>query len=329
MKRFAAIFAGVLFLIAPTVSPAEDLVRVGGFSRDALDAIADGKGFLKAEGIRKEYTGVSASVDLMQGFVDGKFDLIHTTADNVIAWAEGQGADKKTHDFFLFIGGRKGLTNELVVAPKVKTFADLKGKLFAVDAYNTGYAPVLVYILNKHGLTLKKDYDMLPLGAGGKRAESLKKGETIGAMTGLSEDLKKRGFYVLARSEDYVYPYAVAIGAARRSWAKQHEDLLVRYIRAYIRAIDWTLDAKNKADAIQTVQSVLKSSPAQAEAAYREAVDAKVGLIPKGKIDREGVRVILRIREVMGEMKAPLPSPDKYLDEHYYQKAVASLGGGK
>ena len=142
-------------------------------------------------------------------------------------------------------------------------------------------------------------------------------------------ELKQRGFHVLARSQDYIYPYAVAIGAARRSWAKQNENLLVRYIRAYLRSIDWTLDPKNKAEAVQTLQSVLKNSPAQAEAAYQEAVDPKTGLIPKGKIDREGIRVILQIREVMGEMKPPLPSPDKYLDEQYYQKAIASLAGKK
>ena len=188
-----------LTFVFPSTSRAEDLVRIGVFSRDAVSFVAQGKGFFQAEGIRAEYTSVSASVDLMQNFADGKFDLIHTTADNVIAWAEGQGADHKTHDFSLIIGGRKGVTNELVVAPEIKTFDDLKGKRLGVDAYNTGYAPVLVYILNKHGLALRKDYDMIPLGAGGARTESLRKGETAGAITVLTEDLKQRGFHVLAR----------------------------------------------------------------------------------------------------------------------------------
>ena len=327
MKSFASCLLGVLLLTVPAALPAEDLLRVGGFGRDITGVVAEGKGFFKAEGIKTEYTQVRASVELMQNFVDGKLDVIHTTADNPIAWAEGQGADHKTHDFILFLGGRKGLTMELVVGPEFKTFADLKGsgKIFAVDAYNTGYAPVLVYILDKHGVKLRKDYDMKPLGAGGARVESILKGETIGGMIGLNEELKKRGFHVLARTQDYLPTYAVAVGAARRDWAKQHEGLLVRYIRALIRSTDWTLDPTNKAEALRVIQAVLHNKPGQAAEMYGEATDAQLGLIPRGKMDREGVRVILQIRQVMGEMRPPLPSPDKYVDEQYYRKAIASL----
>jgi len=50
--------------------------------------------------------------------------------------------------------------------------------------------------------------------------------------------------------------------------------------------------------------------------------------MPQGKVDREGIQTILEIREVMGERQAPLPSPDKYIEESYHQKVIASLGGG-
>ena len=76
---------------------------------------------------------------------------------------------------------------------------------------------------------------------------------------------------------------------------------------------------------------MLHPKPAQAAEMVREATDPKLGLIPRGKMDREGVRVILPIRQVMGEMRPPLPSPDKYVDEPYYRMAIASMvvEGGK
>jgi len=306
---------------------AEDVLRVGGFGQDAVGIVAEGKGFLKAEGIRKEYHSVRASVELMQNFGGGTYDVIHTTADNVIAWAEGQGADRTTHDFIIFIGGRKTLTNEFAVAPEIKTFTDLKGsgKIFAVDAYNTGYAPVLVAILQKHGIILKKDYEMKPVGGGSSRVEAVKRGEAIGGMLTLDDELKRKGFHVLARAQDYFPAYAVGIGAARRDWAQQHEGLLVRYTRALIRATDWILDPKNKQVALQTLQARLQGSVEEAAELYNEAVNPNVGLIPRGKINPQGIQTILDIRRVMDEMKGPLPSPSKYIDERYYQKAIASI----
>lgn len=325
--RLTAVFLLAFLLLAFSMpAGAEDLLRIGVFSRDGVSFVGQGQGFFKAEGIRTEYTHVRASVELMRKFRDGNFDLIHTTADNVIAWAEGQGADPGTNDFILFIGGRKGLTLDLAVARDIKKFEDLKGKLLAVDAYNTGYAPVLVYMLKKHGLTLTKDYTMKPFGGGEARNTALTSGEAVGGFVGLSDDLKAKGFHILARTKDYVPTYAVGMGAARRDWAKQHQELLVRYIRALIRSTDWLLDPNNKAEAIGIFRAGLENSQARAEDLYEESLNPELGLIPRGKINPEGVRVIIELRQGMGEMKGPLPPPSKYIDESYYRKAIATLG---
>lgn len=329
MRLVTAFLLAVLLLSFSSPVGAEDLLRIGVFSRDGVSFVGEGTGFFKAEGIRTEYTHVRASVELMRKFRDGQFDLIHTTADNVIAWAEGQGADPGTNDFILFIGGRKGLALDLVVAPEIKSFDDLRGRLLAVDAYNTGYAPVLVYMLKKHGLTLTKDYTMKPFGGGEARDTALLSGEAVGGFVTLSDALKAKGFHILARTKDYVPTYAVGMGAARRDWAQQHQELLVRYIRALIRSTDWLLDPKNKAEAIRIFRAGLENSQARAEALYEESLNPELGLIPRGKINPEGISVILELRQGMGEMKAPLPPPSKYIDESYYQKALAALGTTK
>ena len=42
-------------------------------------------------------------------------------------------------------------------------------------------------------------------------------------------------------------------------------------------------------------------------------------------LDMEGIRTIIELREIAGLMKAPVPKPEKYVDEKFYQKALATL----
>jgi hypothetical protein len=39
----------------------------------------------------------------------------------------------------------------------------------------------------------------------------------------------------------------------------------------------------------------------------------------------EGIRTVIELREVAGLMKPPVPKPEKYVDERFYQKALATL----
>jgi hypothetical protein len=50
-----------------------------------------------------------------------------------------------------------------------------------------------------------------------------------------------------------------------------------------------------------------------------------MGLTPRSRIDMEGIRTVIALREIAGLMKPPVPKPEKYIDEQYYQKALAAL----
>jgi ABC-type nitrate/sulfonate/bicarbonate transport system substrate-binding protein len=305
---------------------AEDLVRVGLFNRDAAIIAAQSRGFLKQENIRVEINSVTDSPTLLRNLIRGNYELILNNADNVIAWAEGQGEDPQKNDFVIFLGGTQGVDQKLVVAPAIQTYADLKGKVFAVDAPTTGYAIVGVYIMKQHGLVWNRDYTFKSFGNTSARADAMSRGEAAGAMMSLAdEEIKKRGFKVLAEAQDYVKHYARGLGATRREWANANEDLVVRFVRAMIRATDWLQDSKNQSDAIELLLSETKSNRARAEAMYRQTLSPTMGLTPRSRIDREGIRTILELREVAGLMKAPVPKPEKYVDEKFYQKALATL----
>jgi ABC-type nitrate/sulfonate/bicarbonate transport system substrate-binding protein len=318
---------GAALELLPNHAMAEDVLQIGMFNRDAAIIAAAGKGYLKQENIRVEISTVTDSPTLLRGLISGKYDLILNNADNVIAWAEGQGEDPQKNDFVIFLGGSQGVDQKLVVAPGVNGFADLKGKIFAVDAPTTGYAVVGVSILKKHGLEWNRDYTFKAFGNTTARANAMSNGEASGAMMSLSDDeIQKRGFNVLAKAEDYVKHYARGLAAARRAWADANEDLVVRFVRAMIRATDWLQDGKNKTEAVELLFGETKGNRKRAEAMYAQALSPTMGLTPRSRIDMQGIRTVIELRESAGLMKPPVPDPEKYVDERFYQKALATLG---
>ena len=306
---------------------AEDIVKIGLFNQDAAIIAANKKGFLKQENIRVEIFTVTDSPTLLRNLINGQYDLILNNADNVIAWAEGQGEDPQKNDFVIFLGGSQGVDQKLVVAPGINDYADLKGKIFAVDAPTTGYAVVGVAIMRKYGLEWNRDYQFKSFGNTVARANAMSRGDAAGAMMSLSdEEIQKRGFKVLAKAEDHVQHYARGLGATRRDWAGANEELVVRFIRAMIRATDWLQEPGNKDGVILLLLGETKNNKARAETIYNQTLSPTMGLTPRSRIDMEGIRTIIRLREIAGLMKPPVPTPEKYVDDRFYKKALATLG---
>jgi ABC-type nitrate/sulfonate/bicarbonate transport system substrate-binding protein len=305
---------------------AEDIIRLGLFNRDAAIIAAEAKGFLNQENIRVEINTVTDSPTLLRNLISGKYDLILNNADNVIAWAEGQGEDPGKNDFVIFLGGSQGVDQKLVIAPGVDDWSGLKGKIFAVDAPTTGYAIVGIYMMKQHGLEWNRDYTFKSFGNTTARADAMSRGDAAAAMMSMSDDeIQKRGFKVLARAQDYVKHYARGLGATRREWANKNADLVVRFTRAMIRATDWLQHPNNKEEVIQMLLMENKNNQSRAESMYRQTLSPTMGLTPRSRIDMEGIRTVIALREIAGLMKPPVPKPEKYIDEQYYQKALAAL----
>jgi ABC-type nitrate/sulfonate/bicarbonate transport system substrate-binding protein len=305
---------------------AEDVIKIGLFNKDAVIIAAEAKGFLKAENILVEISTVTDSPTLLRNLIQGNYDLILNNADNVIAWAEGQGEDPQKNDFIIFLGGSRGVDQKLVVAPGINDYADLKGKIFAVDAPTTGYAVVGVYIMKQHGLEWNRDYTFKSFGNTTARADAMSRGEASGAMMSMSDqEIQKRGFKVLAQAQDYVKHYARGLGATRREWANANEALVVRFTRAMIRATDWVLETQNKQDVIQILLPESKNNRARAEAMYEQTLSPAMGVTPRSRIDYEGIRTVIQLRESAGLMKPGETKAEKYVEERFYNKALATV----
>jgi ABC-type nitrate/sulfonate/bicarbonate transport system substrate-binding protein len=286
---------------------------------------AQENGFFAREGLAVKLTPTPSSVYQLTNLIEGKFDIGVTAIDNVIAYQEGQGEAPVavTPDLFVFMGGDNGFLR-LVTVPEVKTYQDLKGKELSVDARTTGYAFVLEKLLEKGGLE-ESDYSLVKAGGVLQRFEALMQKKHAGTLllSPFEIPAQAKGFNKLADAIQVLGRYQGLTGAARRSWAKDHEAELVGYIRGYLAGLDWLYEPQNKDAAIALFRKNLPNmAPELVEKTYAVLLDPKDGFARKGELDVEGIRTVLALRTQYGEPKKTLTDPAKYYDLAYYQKAL-------
>jgi ABC-type nitrate/sulfonate/bicarbonate transport system substrate-binding protein len=310
--------------LAQSNKPLELIVFPGGFNWPIW--VAQDKGLFSQERISVKVNPTPNSVFQLTGLIDGKFDIAMTALDNVIAYAEGQGAAPTTQapDIVAFMGGDNGFLR-LVTVPEVRAYGDLKGKQLSVDALTTGYAFVLRELLAKGGLQ-PSDYELVPAGGIGQRFEALLEKKHAGTLliSPFEAAAEARGFNRLADAANVLGHYQGLVGAARRDWARAHETELVGYIRSYVAALDWLYDPSNKAEAIAILRKNLPNiSEAVAEKSYEILLHPSEGFTRKAELNVEGVRKVLELRSRHAEPKKQLDDPAKYYDLKYYQRAIA------
>ena len=197
------------------------------------------KGFFEANGLRVELTNTRSSTEQIRGLLAGQWDVMHTAADNVVAYVENEG-----RDLFMFMGIGQGVP-VLYARPEIKTVQEIRGKKVGVDALTTGYAFVLFGILEQNGLLRGQDYEVVSLGGTAERFEALLKGEIAATLLTPPLDARARALGYTEFGSPNLGEYQASTGATSRRWAREHEKHLTGYIRGYRQALAWTFDPTN------------------------------------------------------------------------------------
>lgn len=298
------------------------IVFPGGFNWPIW--VAQEEGLFAKNGIEVALTPTPNSVFQLTGLIEGKFDIAMTGIDNLIAYREGQGEVKVDGpDLFAFMGSDTAFLR-LVTVPEAKSIADLRGKVLSVDARTTGFAFVLLEILERGGLK-ESDYSIEKAGGVLQRFEALMEKKHAGTllMTPFDVRAEARGFNRLANALEVLGRYQGLVGGARKSWADANRDAVVGYIRAWSDAVDWLYEPANMGEALAIFTKNLPGAePETAQAAYRIFLSPAEGFQKKAKIDLEGVRTVLQLRSKYGEPKKTLTDPAKYYDPSFYEAAM-------
>jgi ABC-type nitrate/sulfonate/bicarbonate transport system substrate-binding protein len=325
-RLFAAAMLAALFAQPPALHAQTKSISIivfpGGFNWPIW--VAQQKGYFSQNGIDVNLTNTPNSVFQLTGLIEGRFDIAMTAIDNVVAYMEGQGEARPNRqpDIFAFMGGDNGFLS-LVTVPEVKTYADLKGRTVSVDALTTGYAFVLLDLLDRAGLK-PGDFQVVQAGGVLQRWDELKQRKQAGTMLITPFDIMAQaaGFNVLQRAIDVYGRYQGLVGATRRDWASSNAKALEDFIRAYVQAVDWLGNPANRDEAISILREHLQQMSAELAAKTYTVLAPPQGFTAKARIDMEGVNTVLRLRSRYGEPKKMLSDPTRYVDLKYYDAAA-------
>jgi len=300
--------------VSPVAAQQKELkkLRVNVFRVDAGTVAAKVQGLFAAEGLEVESTATPNSTAQMRGLSQGKFDMVSTAFDNVLAWSGREGAEIVA---IAQISDKTVLP--IFVRPEIKIWSDLKGKKLAADAVDTAFALVLRRVLLANGLDMNKgDYELVALGATGARLESMIKGETFAGVLNPPFDIKAldAGMRRIGDSKEVLPDYPNTIFAVAKEWGQKNRDTVLGFLRAWLKAGAWVKDPANHDAAIKMVGAELKLNPKQAAESVNE-------LSTTGNLNLPGLQVVLDLRNQFG---FKLPKGDKlpvYYDASYINAA--------
>ena len=295
--------------------------KVGGGSFPT--SIAQVNGIFAKYGLQIEIprSAAGGSEEVRRGLASGELDLADYGVDNAIAMVENAGVD-----IILLVAATDYTPTELVAQPEIKALADLRGKTVLVDAPNTQNALALKKILSGAGLSAATDYVMKEAGGTGARvAAMLQHNEFAATMAAGQTAVQARqgGLVSLATTANIFGPTLRYGVFTRRQWAREHSDLLIRYLAAHIEALRWIMHPANKDKVIDTVAKQAKLSRDLAGQIYEIDMGPN-GLAKDAAIDVQRFANVLKFRaEVEGSWGGKAPPPDRYYDATYHAKALA------
>jgi len=142
----------------------------------------------------------------------------------------------------------------------IRTAADLKGKILAVNALGTGVHLALTAMMKKVGLKEKADYTVVEVRFPAMEATLReKKVDLISAIPPFYYQAKaKGGVRDLFTSSDAMGPVQALFNVARAEFVQAHRAAVVDFFEDYVRVQRWFLDPANRAEALQITAGFLK-----------------------------------------------------------------------
>ena len=307
---------------APIIVPANtpETLRVNVFRGGSNIPIymALEKGYFSRRGITVNLQFTPNSEQQRSGLAAGRFDIAHAAVDNAVAMIEVAKVD------VVIVSGGDGGMNELLVRQDINKPADIRGRTYVVDAPNTAYALIGRKMFKNAGLIDGRDYKLDPIGGSEIRSKGLD--TPAGAATMLNPPwnfvARDRGAKSLGRTIELYGPYQASGAFVMRSWAKSNEQVLERYLAAFIEGCRAAQDPAQKKQVLAVLKRELKLDDRLTELTYQELMLKGSGLSKDCAIDMPGFKNVLALRaEIEGQWGGNPPAPEKFLDMSYFDKA--------
>jgi len=229
--------------------------------------IAVEKGFFDGEGLDVQLVFIRGSPTMLSAIVSGDIQAAYTGGTAVLS-AAARGLDLQ-----IVANTRSKLTYDIVARPEIKKPADLRGKVFGVQALGGTVWMGGILGLEYLGLDSTRDnIKLIPFGDQTILAQALEARRIDATVLDKpsSTELKLKGFVFLAELAKADIRFAGTGLTFRRSFIQQRPGTVRRGIRALVRANGYLFSPANKAGVIETM---VKRLGIQSRAAATSAYD--------------------------------------------------------
>ena len=227
----------VVGLLTPAAAQAQTTLRVPVVSRTMfyLPAwTAEQQGFFKQEGLDVKLEVYDTSEKIFHDLRAGSHQIGMASIESVIAESYKGGKLK------LVAGIAKRPPHFIVAQPEIKTLADLKGKKIGVVSMHEGTTFFVADIARAGGFKLE-DVTVEAVGGSPTPARLLKERKIDMGLQPypLSYEAEAQGFSNLGPIAKLVPDYQFVSVMVDETWAKANRDVLVRYLRAMRRGMEY------------------------------------------------------------------------------------------
>lgn len=323
MKWFMILAVVWIALLASTSSAQEKINFPVSASSKTLGYsplwVAWRQGFFEKNGLDVQVVLVSGADKSVMALVGGSTYSAAGAADAMISVVD------KGLDLVAVGGVINGLTHMILGAKKFKTYEDLRGATVGSSGLTSGTAFVLRKVLKAKGLEFGRDYKLLNVGGSGPALAALASGGIDAAIVAipLSYEAPELGLNVIGKVNEVIPEYQLTVLTFKRSWAEKNRPIMVRYMKSMVQAMRWLYD--NKEAAVDFLAKEMKLKPQHARQGWEYYTENKIWN-PNGEINVEGMKTVIQINAERMQLKGPLASPAKYIDQSYVQEALKELG---
>src|SRR6266540_2683146 len=305
---------------AAAAPPAKIVVTFGGLNeRSGVLFVAKDAGIFQKHGLDADVVGVRSGPVGMAALAAGETQFHGGSATGASIGAMASGLD------LVFLAG---LINKLdglfVVAPSIRSPADLKGKKIGVQSIGGGAWMFAMLAFDHCGLNPERDnIQFRVIGDQSVTAQALATGGIIdGAYLGYTfgPQLERQGFRVLRVLGDLLkmgIPFQGLGIMGRRSFVDRSPDVVERTLRAMVETVRFINNPENKATVIRSLVRTLR---------LQKAEDAEPGYeMMKTLYDRriypnvEGLRHVIRLLGKSNEQIRKLRAED-LIDDRVVRK---------
>jgi ABC-type nitrate/sulfonate/bicarbonate transport system substrate-binding protein len=323
MFRVLLAATAAVLLVAPATAQEKVKLRYGQIANSARSVsslalnIAQRKGFLARENIDLEVVGLRGVQYQIEELDKGTVDVSHTATPYLIQLV------LKGSPSVAIVGGPANTIFSLITKPEIKRYADLKGRIIGLSLPVDTITIATRLLLAKQGL---KDGDVRTKELIGTpiRAKCLADGECDAVPLGQPDDIvfAQKGFTKLGDSLEVIPVLQFNVIAARRDWLEKNKATATGFARAFGNAYRFMRDPANRDEVVKEAVATTGAPADVAASMLKFYYEPDRGVMPKqAEISMPGMAKVIELLGQSGELKAPLPAAERFVDLQYLKAA--------